>query len=117
MTDVDDILSKAKDAMQVRTVYGEPIQSDGVIVIPAARIRGGGGGGSGKSGEEQQGSGGGFGLMASPAGAFVIRDGMVRWKPALDVNRIIFGGQLVAIVALLTIRSIAKARAKAAARK
>jgi hypothetical protein len=31
----------------------------------------------------------------------------------MDVTRIVLGGQLVAIVALLTLRSILKARAKA----
>lgn len=112
---MQEILERARDAMNVRTVYGDPIERDGVIVIPAAKVRGGGGGGSGRSGEDQSGWGGGFGLTASPTGAFVIRDGMVRWKPALDVNRIIVGGQIVAIVALLAIRSMVKARAKAAA--
>ena len=34
------------------------------------------------------------------------------WKPTIDLNRIVLGGQIVAIVALLTIRSIVKARTK-----
>jgi hypothetical protein len=37
----------------------------------------------------------------------------VSWRPAVDLNRIVLGGQIVAIVALLTIRAIVKARAKA----
>jgi hypothetical protein len=37
----------------------------------------------------------------------------VTWKPTIDLNRIVLGGQIVAIVALLTIRSIVKARTKA----
>jgi hypothetical protein len=37
----------------------------------------------------------------------------VTWRPSVDLNRIVLGGQIVAIVALLTIRAIVKARAKA----
>ncbi len=35
------------------------------------------------------------------------------WRPAIDVNRIVLGGQIVAVATLLTIRSIVKARARA----
>ncbi len=114
---MEEILTRARDAMHVRTVYGEPIEREGIIVIPAAKIRGGGGGGSGRSGEDEAGWGGGFGLTASPAGAFIIRGGVVRWRPALDVNRIVLGSQIVGIIALLVVRSIVTSRAKAAARR
>ena len=43
-----------------------------------------------------------FHLNARPAGVFVTKDGEVRWRPAVDVNRIALGGQIVGIVALLT---------------
>jgi hypothetical protein len=45
-----------------------------------------------------------------PAGAYVIKDGEVTWVPALDLGRVIFVGQIVAIVALLVARSILKSR-------
>ena len=45
-----------------------------------------------------------------PAGAYVVRDGTVRWEPAIDVNRAILGGQIVAIVLLLVLRSILRSR-------
>ena len=31
--------------------------------------------------------GGGIGLIARPAGAYVIKDGVVQWQPAFDLNR------------------------------
>jgi hypothetical protein len=37
----------------------------------------------------------------------------VTWRAAVDLNRIVLGAQVVAIVALLTIRATVKARAKA----
>ena len=100
-------IERARDVLTVRRVFGDPIERDGVTVIPAAKVRGGGGGGSG-SGPNGEG-GGGFGVSASPAGAYVIKGGSVRWEPALDLSRTIFMGQIVAIVALLTARSIVKA--------
>jgi hypothetical protein len=33
---------------------------------------------------------------------FVIRDGDAKWRPALNLNRVILGGQLVGMVAILT---------------
>lgn len=90
-------------------VFGEPIERDGVVVLPVASVRGGGGGGdrtAGSEGRQPTGSGAGYGLRLAPAGVFVLRDGQVRWQPALDVNQVILGGQLVAVVVLLAIRSI-----------
>ena len=111
--DVADVVAQTRDALTVKRVYGEPYEKDGVTVIPAAKVRGGAGGGGGEGPEGQGGgSGSGFGLSARPAGAFLIRDGELSWRPAIDVNRIIVGGQVVAVVALLTVRAIVKARAK-----
>ena len=103
-----ETINGARDAITVRRVYGDPYQEEGVTVIPAANVMGGGGGGGDTLGN----GGGGFGLSARPAGAWVIRDGDVQWRPALDINRIVLAGQIVAIVALLTARSIVKSFAK-----
>src|SRR5262249_18512113 len=99
--DVDTLLQQARDGINVKRVFGEPIERDGILVIPAAKVGGGGGGGGGEggpNGSEGSGSGVGFGLGGRPVGAFVVRDGEVTWKPAIDVTRIILGGQMVAIV-------------------
>jgi uncharacterized spore protein YtfJ len=107
---MQDIIGQARDLITVKRVFGEPYEKDGITVIPAARVMGGGGGGEGTG---DQGKGGGFGVGAQPAGAYVIKDGDVRWVPAVDVNRIVMGGQIIVIVALLTIRMIFKMRARA----
>jgi uncharacterized spore protein YtfJ len=107
----NDVLTKVRDAMNVRTAIGEPVVQDGVVILPAAKIRGGAGGGIGSE-DADSGAGGGFGVSSTPVGAFVIKDGKVSWRPAIDVNKVIMGGQLVAIVALLTIRTIVKSRRK-----
>jgi len=106
---VDEMLTGARDAMTVKRVYGDPVERDGILLIPAAKVTGGAGGG----GDSDNNGGGGFGIRARPAGAWIIREGEVTWEPAVDATRIATMGMLVAIVFLLTIRSIAKAQAKA----
>jgi uncharacterized spore protein YtfJ len=102
--DVDEILRGARDAMSVTRVFGEPYEQDGVTVIPAATVRGGGGGG----GDNQDNGGGGFGLVATPAGAYVIKDGDVRWEPAVDPDRVVHGWQMVAALGLLVAWAVAR---------
>jgi uncharacterized spore protein YtfJ len=109
--DVQEFLGEVGDAVTVKKVFGEPYERDGVTIIPAALVLGGGGGG-GESSGEGGGSGGGFGVVARPAGAYVIKEGRVKWTPAVDVNRIVIGCQIVALVAILARRSVKKARAK-----
>jgi len=57
----------------------------------------------------EEGSGGGFGLNAKPAGAYVIRDGRVSWRPAVDVNRLIAVAGAVVITGMLVGARIATA--------
>jgi uncharacterized spore protein YtfJ len=112
--EVQDVIAQARDALTVKRVFGEPYEKDGVTIIPAARVQGAAGGGSGEDPQSQgQGSGSGFAIAARPVGAFVIRDGELSWRPAVDVTRIALGGQVVAVVALLTVRAIIKRWVKA----
>jgi uncharacterized spore protein YtfJ len=112
--EVSELLDKSRGDISARRVFGEAVQQGDAIVIPAAKVSGGGGGGEGKGPAEQgSGAGSGFGLTARPAGAFIIRDGKVHWSPAVDVNRIIMGGQIVAIVGLLVLGTVLRARRRA----
>lgn len=105
--DVFEMVSQAREAMTARRVYGDPYEKDGVTIIPAAMVRGDAGAGRGK--DDERGSGG-YRLNATPVGAYVIREGRVKWKPAFNLNRAILGGQTVAVVALLVVRSLVRAR-------
>lgn len=95
---LDELMSQARDAITVKRVFAEPYEQDGVTFIAAATVAGGGGGGGGHDKEGQEGEGGGFGIQGRPSGAYVIRDGEVSWRPAIDVNRIapILGAVLIA---------------------
>jgi uncharacterized spore protein YtfJ len=98
-----ELISGARDAVSVRRVYGDPYEKNGLTLIPAATVRGGGGGGVGdrQDDEPAAGRGGGFGLVARPSGAWIIEDGHATWKPAIDVNRIVMGGQVIALTAII----------------
>jgi uncharacterized spore protein YtfJ len=135
MNQIDELLAHGRDAMTVGRVFGDPIERDGVTIIPVANVMGGGGGGGdaasfqmGAAADQtasdgdadpeastgptatERGLGAGFGIRATPAGVYVITDGRVRWEPALDLTRIAIMGQIVAIVLLLVVRSVLRSR-------
>lgn len=106
--DFAELVDRSREQLSARMVFGEPVEREGIVMVPAARVRGGGGGGaSGEPGE----TGGGFGMTATPAGAFIFGQGKVRWRPAVNPNQIILGGQIVAATALLVFGSILRQRA------
>ena len=119
---VEEIVEQARESLGSKRVFGEPYEKNGVTVIPAARVMGGAGGGDagdraaqieGADGAKTgtgTGTGAGYGMVGSPAGAFVIKGDDVKWLPAVDVNRLMFGFQLMLIVLFLVVRSILKSR-------
>jgi hypothetical protein len=100
--EVQEILEEARKGVGAQGVYGEPYRQNGITVIPAVATGGGGGGGQG--GEKEL--GGGFGFVTRPKGAWVIEGNTVRWKTALDLNRVILGAELVALVGIFAARTI-----------
>jgi hypothetical protein len=40
-------------------------------------------------------------MIARPSGAWMVENGEVTWKPAIDVNRVVLGGQIIALAAIL----------------
>jgi uncharacterized spore protein YtfJ len=88
-------ISNMQSAMGAQRVFGAPIRVDGTTLLPALAVRGGAGAGGGERG------GAGFGVRARPIGVYAVRDGTIRWRPAVDVNRIIAGAQIVGLVVAL----------------
>jgi uncharacterized spore protein YtfJ len=101
---VDQIMQTAKDAITVRRVFGEPYEHDGLTVIPAAAVTGGLGGGAGRDAKGQDGEGGGALMTGRPVGAYVIKDGVVSWKPAIDPARLLTAACVVTVVYLVSRR-------------
>lgn len=109
-TQVLELIRETVDNASAAKVFGAPVEHGDITVLPVAKVGGGGGGGSGTGpaadGHETSGTGGGLGITARALGVYVIKDGKVSWRPAIDVNKVIFGAQLVAIAALLTARAL-----------
>ncbi len=82
--ELDAMFTRAGSHFAIDRAFGEPIERDGVTLIPVAVIMGGGGGGS-----DGRGSGGGFGGVVRGIGAYTIKDGKVRYKP--PVNAFVVG--------------------------
>ena len=99
------VASAARDVFSARLVYGEPVERDGTVVIPAAAVYGGGGGGEDDTGALPVREGVGFGVFARPVGAFVVRGDSVTWVPAVDVTRL-------GLVAAVTVVALAKILAR-----
>lgn len=112
---LDEVLDRARDTISVRRVFGEPVEKDGLTVIPAAIVGGGGGGGRGPGEGGEIAEGGGFGMAGRPAGTFVINNGELSWRPAVDPNRMVLVLGVVAVAYLLSRPRTLRAKARAAA--
>lgn len=99
------LVRAASESFAVRRAFGEPWTHDGALVVPVARVSGATGTGAGGTGGDAapegahgtgDGGGGGFATHVRPLGVFVVDARGARWSPAVDVNRAIVGGQVLA---------------------
>lgn len=97
----------------VSTVFGDPVEREGITVIPVARVGWGFGGGTGPGGSAGQnqvgeGTGAGGGAMVYPVGYIELKDGKAIFRRIYDpgtILRLVVGA---GIVTLLVMRSIRK---------
>jgi uncharacterized spore protein YtfJ len=83
MTNLALKLSENIRTFGVKSAYGDPVDVDGVTIVPVALVQfgfGGGSDGEGADGAEGAGGGGGGG-MSVPIGAYVKSAGAVRFEP------------------------------------
>ena len=62
------------------TIYGEPIERDGITVIPVAKARWGFGGGAGRR-KDEDGAGGGGGVTVTPVGFIEVKNEQALFRP------------------------------------
>ena len=115
--DVFDSIKGTRDSLSVSRAYGDAYELDGVTVIPVARVSGGAGGGGGEGTDDEKSGGGfgtGFGLHVNPVGVYEVRDGRVVWKPSVDANRLLRGGQVLGgiIAVCITLVLLARSRSR-----
>jgi uncharacterized spore protein YtfJ len=79
-------------------IYADPIERDGVTIVPVAKAVYGFGGGSGKK-EKDEGFGGGGGAVLTPVGYIEIKDGATRFRPLRDP--VVYASMLAAVAPLV----------------
>ena len=72
-------------AAKAATIFGEPVERDGITVIPVAKARWGFGGGVGRR-REDDGAGGGGGALVTPVGFIELKNGAAEFKPIRNVS-------------------------------
>lgn len=93
------------------TVFGEPVERDGVTVVPVARAMYGFGGGSGQDAAgDKAGGGGGGGAMVRPAGFIEIAGGRAVYRPLRDPVRDIVVPAAAAWGIALAVRALRRRR-------
>ena len=104
----DELLSRLTDQVATRydasTVFGAPVERDGVTIVPVASSRFGFGGGFGEDRpKDQDGGGGGAGGTVVPLGYVELTDGRSRYVPVIHPARmlaLIAGGVLAGLLIL-----------------
>ena len=105
---LDRLTSQLSSHAKVQAIFGEPVERDGITVIPVARVRWGVGGGGG-AGPAGSGSGGGGGVTAEPVGYIEIASAGAVFRP---VPRSMGPAQIigVAVAAAIVLRAVASFR-------
>jgi uncharacterized spore protein YtfJ len=90
----EELLARAEEGLHAGRSFGPVIERDDCLIVPVAVTVGGGGWGD-APGDQGTSSGGGYGVVSWPLGVYVVRDGTVRWRPAVDAT--------VVVLAVLTV--------------
>ncbi len=72
-------------AARAATIFGEPVERDGITVIPVAKARWGFGGGVGRR-REEDGAGGGGGAQVTPVGFIELKSGAAEFRPIRTIS-------------------------------
>lgn len=112
-TFLEGLADKVGANVSVSNVFANPVERDGVTVIPVAKARWGFGGGVGSGSASSQthvgeGSGGGVGIMLTPVGFIEIKDGKASYRPIYDTGTILGLFIAVGIVLPLILRGVRK---------
>jgi uncharacterized spore protein YtfJ len=104
---VERVAEKMGASASAKAVYADPVEHDGITVIPVAKVRWGFGGGSGRK-KGERGSGGGGGMQAVPLGYIEIKEGQTQFRPIRDPMTFVPIAAVGSIAGWILLRSIRK---------
>jgi len=89
---VDEMLGKLSERLGTQfsasSVFSDPVERDGITIVPVASVRFGLGGGGGEDREKHQdGAGAGAGGTVTPIGYIELKDGRSRYVPLVHPAR------------------------------
>ena len=92
-------------AARATSIFGDPVERDGLTVIPVAKAHWGFGGGVGHRNHEEGGGGGG-GMQVIPVGFIELKNGAAEFRPIRTVsfNWMIAGGLAAIFLLRKTLR-------------
>ncbi len=82
---IGGIAERLGAAARAATIFGDPVERDGITVIPVARARWGFGGGVGRR-RDEDGGGGGGGAQVSPIGFIQLKNSEAEFRPIRTVS-------------------------------
>ena len=105
----DELLSLLAERIGAKlgssTVFGTPVERDGVTVVPVAAARFGfGAGGGSDPAKQQEGEGGGGGGGVVPVGYIELKDGRSRFIPVVHPARMLALASCTILAALAILR-------------
>jgi uncharacterized spore protein YtfJ len=104
---VERLAEKLGTAANSATIYGEPVDREGVTVIPVSKAMYGFGGGEGTgTGKNGTGSGGGGGMALTPVGYIEIKEGTSRFRTIRDPQTVVKIVAIGSLALLMTTKSI-----------
>ncbi|RIJ34276.1 spore germination protein GerW family protein [Pontibacter oryzae] len=106
---VERLAEKFGIAANSATIYGEPVEREGITVIPVSKAAYGFGGGEGTGTAEGkgEGSGGGGGMALTPVGYIEIKQGATRFRTIRDPQTVVKIVAIGSLALFLTTKSIA----------
>lgn len=106
---VERLAEKFGIAADSATIYGEPVEREGITVIPVSKAAYGFGGGEGTGTAEgkEAGFGGGGGMVLTPVGYIEIKQGATRFRPIRDPQTVVKIVAIGSLALVLTTKSIA----------
>jgi uncharacterized spore protein YtfJ len=102
---LDTLAERVGGHFGAASVFGTPVEREGVTVVPVATVRFGFGGGSGSDPEKrQEGEGAGAGGTMAGAGYIELKDGRSRFVPIVRPERMVALALAAALLALAVAR-------------
>jgi len=102
---IGSMAEKLGAAARAATIFGDPVERNGITVIPVAKARWGFGGGVGRR-KGEDGAGGGGGAQVTPVGFIVLKNGEAEFRPirTFSLPWMIAGGLSILFLLRQTLR-------------